>query len=102
MPLDTTPREPAGVIILSAEDGLADTVRPRLEAGGADLDRIRAFAFEALPTIPDDLSAIERAIAEVGARLVIIDPLVAFFGRAVNAYRDHDVGNVPATVELTG
>src|SRR6266446_4150932 len=91
MPLDTTPREPAGVIILSAEDGLADTIRPRLEAAEADLDRIRAFAFEALPTIPDDLSAIERAITEVGARLVIIDPLVAFFGRAVNAYRDHDV-----------
>jgi len=36
MPLDPTPREPAGVIILSAEDGLADTVRPRLEAAGAD------------------------------------------------------------------
>ena len=62
-----------------------------MEAADADLDRIRAFAFEALPTIPDDLSAIERAIAEVGARLVIIDPLVAFFGRAVHAYRDHDV-----------
>ncbi|HLK10047.1 MAG TPA: AAA family ATPase [Candidatus Binatia bacterium] len=39
MPLDNTPRDPAGVIILSAEDGLADTIRPRLEAADADLDR---------------------------------------------------------------
>jgi hypothetical protein len=91
MPLDTRMMKPAGVVILSAEDALGDTIRPRLEAAGADLDRILGFRFEELPTIPDGLTVIEQAIKRVEAALVIIDPLVAFFGRAVHAYRDHDV-----------
>jgi hypothetical protein len=91
MPLDTTMTKPAGVVILSAEDALGDTIRPRLEAAGADLDRILGFRFEELPTIPEGLTVIEAAINRVEAALVIIDPLVAFFSRAVHAYRDHDV-----------
>jgi len=91
MPLETRTREPAGIVILSAEDALGDTIRPRLEAAGADLDHILGFRFEELPTIPDGLTVIEAAINRVEAALVIIDPLVAFFGRAVHAYRDHDV-----------
>src|SRR5438128_5920911 len=43
MPFDPTPRTAAGAAILTAEDGLADTIRPRLEAAGADLARIVAF-----------------------------------------------------------
>jgi len=91
MPLDTTMTKPAGVVILSAEDALGDTIRPRLEAAGADLDRILGFRFEELPTIPEGLTVIEQAIKRVEAALIIIDPLVAFFSRAVHAYRDHDV-----------
>jgi hypothetical protein len=91
MPLDMTMTKPAGVVILSAEDALGDTIRPRLEAAGADLDRILGFRFEELPTIPEGLAVIEQAIQRVEAALVIVDPLVAFFGRTVNAYRDHDV-----------
>jgi len=92
MPLDTAPHEPAGVVILSAEDGPGDTIRPRLEAAGADVRRIVAFSLDhALPTIPDDLTEIERAILSVGARLVIVDPLVAFLGERVRATNDQQV-----------
>ncbi|MFO8013675.1 MAG: AAA family ATPase [Phycisphaerae bacterium] len=35
--------EPGGGVILSAEDGLADTIRPRLDAAGADVTRITAL-----------------------------------------------------------
>jgi hypothetical protein len=88
---------PAGVVILGAEDGLADTVRPRLEAAGADLSRIVALTAimdaegERLPALPLDLAAIERAISEVDAALVIIDPLMAFLDSSVNSWRDQDV-----------
>jgi hypothetical protein len=92
MPLDTMWRQPAGVVILSAEDGVADTIRPRLEAAGADVSRIVAFSLDnVLPSIPDDLPEIERAIASVGAKLVIVDPLVAFLGERVRATNDQKV-----------
>lgn len=90
---------PRGVVLLTAEDGLGDTVRPRLEAAGADLTRI--LAFEAivddpddpgrLPAIPDDLLHVEAAIREGDAALLIIDPLVAYLGPGVNSMRDQDV-----------
>ena len=88
---------PAGVVIMGAEDGLADTVRPRLEAAGADLSRIVALTAivdgdgERMPALPLDLGAIEAAIADVDAVLVIIDPLMAFLDGTVNSWRDQDV-----------
>jgi len=95
---DDTPTEAAGVVLLTAEDGLADTIVPRLQVAGADLSRILSLATlpaggetERLTTLPDDIPTIEQAIEEVGARLVIIDPLMAFLGGDVNSYRDQDV-----------
>ena len=86
-------REPAGVVVANLEDGRGDTLRPRLEAAGADLDRVlilqevgdRPF------TIPDDLEILERAIARVGAHLVIVDPLSAALSGRVDSHRDQDV-----------
>lgn len=85
-----TAAPPAGVVVLSAEDGIADTIRPRLEAAGADIGRVLAFRSEALPTLAD-LGPIERAIGEVAAVLVVVDPLMAFLGDRVDAHQDHDV-----------
>lgn len=89
---------PAGVILLSAEDGLADTIVPRLQAAGADLSRIDALPSvpdrnggERLPNIPGDLLELESDIARVGAQLVVIDPLMAYLGPDVNSFRDQDV-----------
>jgi hypothetical protein len=92
---------PAGVVILSAEDGLADTIRPRLDAMGADVSRI--VALEAVVgggkergVTLADLSAIEAAITEVNARYVIVDPLMAYLGGETNAHRDQDVRGILA------
>ncbi len=88
---------PAGVVIMGAEDGLADTVRPRLEAAGADLERIVALTAivdgdgERMPALPLDLGAVEAAIRDVDAALVIVDPLMAFLDASVNSWRDQDV-----------
>jgi hypothetical protein len=90
--------EPAGVVLLSAEDGLADTIRPRLDAAGADTSRILALAtvpdedgHDRLLSIPEDLGLIEKGIRRVGARLVVVDPLMAFLSGDTNSHRDQDV-----------
>jgi len=90
--------EPAGVVLLSAEDGLADTIRPRLDAAGADVDRVLALAtvpdencHDRLLSIPDDIPLIEKGIRRVGARLVVVDPLMAFLSGETNSHRDQDV-----------
>ena len=89
---------PAGVVLLSAEDGLADTIRPRLDAAGADASKILALAtvpddngHDRLLSIPEDLMLIEKGIKRVGARLVVVDPLMAFLSGDTNSHRDQDV-----------
>ena len=91
MPLGCERGEPAGVVILSAEDGLGDTIRPRLEAADADLERILGFRLDELPEIPGGLAVIEAAIARVSAALVIVDPLAALLADRIEAHRDHHV-----------
>ena len=106
MPDGTGGGEPAGVVILTAEDDLADTVRPRLDAAGADVHRVAALTAvrrttetgaEALdtPTLLD-LDALREAIREVEAALVVIDPLMAFLPGQVDSHRDQDVRRVLA------
>jgi RecA/RadA recombinase len=90
MPFETDTRPPAGVVVLSAEDGLADTIRPRLEAAGANLHRIVAAKPEELPTL--DAAGIEYIVAlieRVDAQLVVIDPLMAFIPDQLDTHRDH-------------
>jgi hypothetical protein len=100
---DGDSQEAAGVVILSAEDGLADTIRPRLEAAGADLNRIYALTAvrlqngeEVLPAISENLQQIEQEVVRTGARLVIIDPLMAYLGGKTDSYKDQDIRRVLA------
>lgn len=87
---------PAGVVLLSAEDGPADTIRPRLEAAGADCERIALLTVAdqhgaGLFTLPDDLPLLREAVNDLAARLVVVDPLMAFLAGATNSYRDQDM-----------
>ena len=84
-----------GVVIISAEDGLADTIRPRLDAAGADACKIVAISTvpdgegnERTISIPEDIATIERAIQRVDAKLVIVDPLMAFLSGKANYDQD--------------
>jgi RecA/RadA recombinase len=86
------------VVIMSAEDGLADTIRPRLDAAGADIERVIAITEVAdkgdvfrPPRIPDDVARLEMLVTEHHAVLVIIDVLVAYLSSETNSYRDQDV-----------
>lgn len=86
-----------GVVLLTAEDGLGDTVRPRLEAAGADLARVVALSSigtgrDRRPVVlPEDIETVTAAIRRVGAVLVVVDPLMAFLSGKVDSHRDQDV-----------
>ena len=84
-------------VILSAEDGEEDTIKPRLAAAGGDPTRLctlpavrGADGEERPPEVPRDLPAVEAAVGERGARLLVIDPLMAYL-TGVDAGRDQDV-----------
>ena len=86
-------KEPCNTIFLTAEDSLADTVRPRLDEMKASVERI--FAIDA----PFPLDAIGQAHLEIlihsnTARLVVIDPITAFLPPGVDIHRANEVRNV--------
>jgi uncharacterized protein YbjT (DUF2867 family) len=100
MPDDAPANAPCNVILLSAEDGVADTIRPRLDALGADVARIhhlavlRAGEHERAIQLADT-AALEWAIRETGARLMVIDPIAAYLG-STDAHRDAEVRGLMA------
>jgi hypothetical protein len=96
MPLESDPQAPAGVLFLSAEDEIADTLRPRLEAAGGDSSRVVGIRLDSLPTIGEGrgLAIIESAIREHHVALLVVDPLTAFLADHVETYRDHHVRRV--------
>jgi hypothetical protein len=92
---------PSGVVLISAEDSLADTIKPRLLAAGADCSRILALTIaydeegkERPITLPFDLELIRKAIERVDAKLVILDPLMAFLSGDTNSHKDQDIRRV--------
>ena len=82
--------EPFNVIYQTAEDGMGDTIKPRLMEAGADLSRVMVIddTEEAL-TLSDD--RIEKAVRQNRVRLVIIDPVQAFIGADVDMNRANEV-----------
>ena len=83
------------VVIMSAEDAPDDTIRPRLEAAAANLDRIHDLSCivgggDRPPEIPRDLPLIAAKLQEVDARLFIVDHLMSFLAD-VGANKDQSV-----------
>lgn len=101
---DAPSRIPRGVVLLSAEDGESDTIRPRLDAAGADTRRVAILKMadtegnEFLPTLGKHLWAIEQTIEAMNASLLIVDPLMSYLDAEVNANRDQDVRRVLSPV----
>lgn len=78
---------PAGVIMLSAEDDPADTIRPGLKAVGADLDRVEIAADVTLDA--ERLAAMCDELGDV--KLITVDPVQAYMPASVNAWKGQDV-----------
>ena len=81
--------EPVNVIYQSAEDGLADTVKPRLELAGADCERILVIdeKEKSLSMVDERL---EKAIVQTKARMLILDPIQAYLGGGMNMNRANE------------
>lgn len=81
--------EPVNVIYQTAEDGLADTVKPRLELAGADCERIIVIdeSDKSLSMVDERL---EEAIMRTGARLLILDPIQAYLGGGMDMNRANE------------
>lgn len=81
--------EPMNIIYQTAEDGLADTVKPRLETAGADCERVLVIdeSDKSLSMIDERL---EEALKQTGARLLILDPIQAYLGGGVDMNRANE------------
>ena len=94
--LPNVPRfEPANVLLLSAEDGLEDTIKPRLESLEADCTKI--FAAKEVFTLDQrGLDLIEGEIIKYSPKAVFIDPIVAYFGAEVDLHRANETRAIMA------
>ena len=81
--------EPMNIIYQTAEDGLADTVKPRLEAAGADCERVLVID-ESDKSLSMSDERLEEAIKQTGARLLILDPIQAYLGGGVDMNRANE------------
>ena len=97
--------EPVNVIYQTAEDGLADTIRPRLDALGADCSRVLVID-ESKKELSLSDERIKQAIEETGAKLIVLDPLQAYLGADVDMHRANEVRPIlkrlGAVAEQTG
>jgi len=108
---DGTACPEGSVLLISAEDDPADTIRPRLRAHGADLTRVHLLStvrrtdadgrpYETMFTLAD-LEALESAMAaRPDCRLVVIDPIGSFLGGDTDAHRDNDVRSILVPVTM--
>jgi hypothetical protein len=87
----------ATVLLIGGEDGLRDTVVPRLRAAGADLARVRLWEGQRRrglcrpPLFPRDCGRLRRTVEEHGARLVVIDPFLAYLSARACSVSDQMV-----------
>ena len=83
-------KESINVIYQTAEDGLSDTIKPRLVAANADCSKVLVIDDKETPLTMLDVR-LEKAIAETGARLVVLDPIQGFLGADVDMHRANEI-----------
>ena len=82
--------EPIHIIYQTAEDGIEDTIKPRLEKAGADCSMIRVIdETDKELSMTDD--RLEQAIIKTGSRLFILDPIQAYIGATVDMHRANEI-----------
>jgi hypothetical protein len=96
------------VVLLSAEDDVEDTIRPRALVMGADLTRlhvlsaIRDATGERGVDLSRDVARIEQVVAAKSASLVVIDPIDSYLGGQVDSHKNASVRRVLAPLAALG
>ena len=86
----TVALEPVNVIYQTAEDGLGDTIKPRLLSAGADCSRVMVIDDNDQALTMMD-ARLEEAIIQTKARLVVLDPIQGFLGTDVDMHRANEI-----------
>jgi hypothetical protein len=103
---DGSPCPLGDVLIISAEDDPADTLRPRLDGLAADVNRVHTLSMVQKPNdgaermfTLADLPALEAALQRIpDCKLVIVDPVGSFVGGGTETHRDNEIRSVLAPV----
>lgn len=97
--------EPGNVLYLTAEDGAADTIRPRLDRQGADASRVwvvtgtqqdgnqGVYTFEDIPLLED-------CIKQISPKLVVVDPIQAYMGAGIDMHRANETRPILAKLAV--
>ena len=90
LPEEENGTEPINVIYQTAEDGLADTIKPRLLSVGADCERVLVIdENEVELTLSDE--RLEQAIKKTDAKVIVLDPIQAYLGGNVDMHRANEI-----------
>ena len=81
---------PVNVIYQTAEDGLGDTIKPRLLAAGADCSKVLVIDDSDQPLTMADVR-LEEAIVQTKAKMVVLDPIQGFLGADVDMHRANEI-----------
>jgi len=98
--------EPGPVIYMTSEDGVADTIKPRLEAAGANHSRVYVLEgnYDQGGNVHQialkNMKPIEEAVKQVKPSLLVIDPIQGYLGANVDMYRANEVR--PLLAKLSG
>jgi putative DNA primase/helicase len=86
---------PGNVVLVSFEDTAAEVLRPRVEAAGGDLTRVHEVVVDRLDIdpvcLPRDVEELATLTTSIGARLLVIDPVVAALETSLDAHKDQHV-----------
>ena len=103
LPGDNRKLKPSSVLLLTAEDDPADTIRPRIDSVGGDATQVEVLSGcinsdgqERHLSLVDNLGALEKAFSRKKFSLLIIDPLNAYLGGGIDTYNDADIRTVLA------
>ena len=88
--IDEDANLPIKVIYQTAEDGLANTIKPRLLAANADCSKVLVIDDKDMPLTMRD-ERLEQAIIETSAKLVVLDPIQGFLGADVDMHRANEI-----------
>lgn len=98
LPNEEGSRSAVNVVLLGHEDSPQHTIRPRLDAAGADPSRVHLLMSigDRHPRLPDDIDEIRRVIRDTDAKLLVVDPVSAYV--AADMHRDNDVRTALASL----
>lgn len=90
LPEEENGTAPINVIYQTAEDGLADTIKPRLLSVDADCERVLVIDENEIElTLSDE--RLEQAIRQTGAKVIVLDPIQAYLGGDVDMHRANEI-----------